>query len=420
MTDLDRRVTDQDTRRTSRPRGAAAHPLAVLGGRPAFDEPLHVTKPLAPDRGAFERRMGEVFDSGWFTNSGNKERELEERLSKHLEADSCALICNGTVALQVALRALGLSGEVITTPFTFPATAHAIEWNNLTPVFCDIDPETYALDPGCAASLVGEDTSGLLPVHVFGNPCDVEGLGQLANACGLEVVYDAAHAFGVRYRGRPIGSWGDLSVLSFHATKIFHTAEGGAILGASPSIRERIDSLRNFGIVNEDVVRGVGLNGKLSELHAVVGLSVIDSVDEEIRRRLEIAAVYRERLSAVPGLVFQRLAEDLQWNGSYVPIEVDPEHFGISRDELHRALAADHVMARKYFFPLCSENESYRHLPSAQPERLPNAHRVANRVLCLPIYGEMGTESAHRVADLIERIHHAGPTIRRACVHSGS
>jgi dTDP-4-amino-4,6-dideoxygalactose transaminase len=375
---------------------------------------VYLTRPRVPDASVFHGLVDGIFRSRWLTNDGALVKQLEARLREKLGLGCCAVFCNGTVALEVALRALDLSGEVITTPFTFPATVHAIQWNGLTPVFADIDPETYNLDVDCAADLVTNRTSAVLPVHVFGNPCEVVGIQQMAQQNGLRVVYDAAHAFGVSHRGKPIGSWGDLSILSFHATKLFHTCEGGAIVGADDTWLRKIGLLRNFGIVNEEEVRGVGLNGKLSELHAAMGVALLDHVDEEIRARGKLTAHYRERLSKIEGLSFQRLAPDTVGNHAYFSVEIDAPRFRLSRNVVHIALRAENVISRKYFFPLCSENESYRWLPSARPERLPHAHRLASRILCLPLHGELTHEDIDKIADCISAIQSNATRIREA------
>jgi len=393
---------------------------AVLGGTPAFAEPLYVARSLAPDPAAFAQRTAEIFGSRRFTNNGPFVQELESRLRQRLETGFCAAFCNGTVALQIALRALNLKGEIITTPFTFPATVHAIEWNGLVPVFCDVDPETYNLDPQRTAELIGDRTAGILPVHVFGNPCDVVAFQELAEGAGVRVVYDAAHAFGVRHRGRAIGMWGDLSVLSFHATKLFHSGEGGGIVGPEPAAYEGIRLLRNFGIVNADEVQGVGLNGKLSELHSAVGLGVLGLVEEEIERRGRIDAHYRSCLGEIEGVRIQRVAPDTERNFAYFAIEIDAVEFGLTRDELHRALLAENVVARKYFHPLCSENGCYRDHPSAHPDRLPNAHRIASRILCLPIYGELEVRDAERIAELVASIRSNADRIRGRLADTGT
>lgn len=393
---------------------------ALLGGSRAFEEPVYVTRPRIPEEGVFQNLLATIFHSRRLTNNGPLVQELEAQLRGRLGVPLCLVFCNGTIALQVALRALDLAGEVITTPFTFPATLHAIEWNGLTPVFCDIEPDTYNLDVSRAADLLTDRTTALLPVHVFGNPCDVVRIGQLGEARGVRIIYDAAHAFGVSHRGRPIGCWGDLSVLSFHATKLFHTCEGGAIVGPAERWNEEIALLRNFGIVNQERVRGVGLNGKLSELHAAVGLSLLDSLNDEAHARASLESRYRERLSGTDGLKFQSMAPDTVPNHAYLTIEIDDESFGLSRNELHTALLAENIVTRKYFFPLCSENESYRHLESARPELLPNAHLVASRILCLPIYGDLELDDVDKVIDCLLAIRSCAPRIRKAAGRSSN
>jgi len=394
--------------------GAALRRPAVLGGDALFAQDVFVTRPVLPDREAFAQRVAGLFESHWLTNAGPLVVELEARLAERLEVPACTTFCNGTTALLTALRALDLEGEVITTPFTFPATAHCIEWNGLRPIFCDIDPETYDLDPAAAADRIGPRTSAILPVHVFGNPCDVEAFDALAGRHGLRVVYDAAHCFGVRHRDRPIGAFGDCAVLSFHATKVFHSAEGGAVLTADRALRERLALLRNFGIVDEDEVRGVGLNGKLSELHAAMGLLVLERLDEEIAARGRLAALYRDGLAGLPGVRLQRIAPDTVENHFNFTIEVDPVGFGLSRDALHRALRAERVVTRKYFHPLCSDNPCYAGNPSASPERLPNARRLAARILSLPLYGALGADAVLGIVDALTSIQAAAPSVRRA------
>jgi dTDP-4-amino-4,6-dideoxygalactose transaminase len=387
---------------------------AVLGGEPSFLENLYITRPLLPDPALFARHLAAITSSRIFTNNGPLTQQLEAALQDHLGVNLCMVFGNGTLALQIALRALDLSGEVITTPFTFPATVHAIRWSGLTPVFCDVDPDTYALDVQRAAELVSERTSAVLPVHVFGAPCDVSGFDALSAATGVRVLYDAAHAFGVQAHGEPIGHFGDLSVLSFHATKLFHTAEGGAIVARSDAMRDKLASLRNFGILGEESVEGVGLNGKLSEVHAAIGLAVLGGVGAEIDARAARTSRYVSSTKDIPGLKLQRWPAGCKPNFSYMTLEVDEDDFGLTRDQLHFALRAERVMCRKYFYPLCSENTSYRHLASARPEHLPNAHRLAGRILCLPLYGELPVEAVDRVTDLLRMLHRAAPRVRRA------
>lgn len=392
-------------------RAPAGRP-AILGGGATFDEEIFVTRPVIPDRVAFSELTQSIFESRWLTNNGPKAIELERLLVARLGVAFVATFCNGTAALLTALRALDLEGEVITTPFTFPATTHCIEWNGLSPVFCDVDPETYNLDPAAIEQHIGPRTSAILPVHVFGNPCDVDALQALADRHGLKIIYDAAHCFGVTLDDRPIGVFGDLSALSFHATKVFHTAEGGAVVSNDPGLREKLALLRNFGIVNENEVRGVGLNGKLSELHAALGILVLDQIDGEIASRARLAAHYHERLQHIEGLSFQRFAEGVGRNHFNLSVEIDAPTFGLSRDQLQEALRAERIISRKYFHPLCSENACYANLPSSRPQALPAAQRLASRILTLPLYGALGESEVDAIVDALLRIHDHAPAVR--------
>lgn len=387
---------------------------AILGGDPVFEEEVFVTRPVMPDRDDFNARTAGLFESHWLTNAGPLEVELEERLAQKLGVPHCATFCNGTTALLTALRALDLRGEVITTPFTFPATPHCIEWNGLVPVFCDIDPQTYCLDPARVEEMIGPETRAIVPVHVFGNPCDVEAFEAIAARHGLRLVYDAAHCFGVMHRGRPIGEYGDCSAFSFHATKVFHTTEGGAVVTGESGLHERLCLLRNFGIVNEDEVRGVGLNGKLSELHAAMGLGVLDLIDDEIERRGRLVALYHEGFAGLPGVSLQRFAEDTVQNHFNLTIVIDPDAFGLSRGAVHEALRAERIVTRKYFHPLCTENACYRDLPTAAAGLLPHAERISSQILSLPLYGELGEPAVHAVVDTLTALHAAAPAVRRA------
>lgn len=386
----------------------------MLGGDARFAEDVFVTRPVMPEPEAFNQLVGGLFESRWLTNAGPLVSRLEARLAEHLGVVSCTTFCNGTTALLTALRALDLEGEVITTAFTFPATPHCIEWNGLTPVFCDIDPDTYCLDPARVEERIGPDTSAIVPVHVFGNPCDVAAYEALARKHGLRIVYDAAHCFGVRHRGRSLAEFGDLSMLSFHATKVFHSSEGGAVIARDEALRARLALLRNFGIVNENEVRGVGLNGKLSELHAAMGLLVLDRIEDEIAARARRSALYLEGLADLPGLRFQRIADDTERNHFNFTIEVDPDAFGLDRDQLHRALLAERVVTRKYFHPLCSDNVCYADLPSAAPGALPHAERLSARILSLPLYGSLDEVVVLGVVETLSALHAAAPRVARA------
>ncbi|MBW2697986.1 MAG: DegT/DnrJ/EryC1/StrS family aminotransferase [Deltaproteobacteria bacterium] len=374
---------------------------AILGGKSVFEEEIFVTRPIIPDREAYWLAASEIFDSAWLTNNGPTLLKLEESLMRRLDVAFCSSFSSGTAALLTALRALDLRQQVITTPFTFPATVHCIEWNGLEPVFCDIDPETYNLDPARVAEAIGSETSALLPVHVFGNPCDVEAFAALREKFDLKLIYDAAHAFGVRIGDRSIGTFGDVSALSFHATKVFHTAEGGALVSGDSRLLEQIRLLRNFGIVDENKVSGIGLNGKLSELHAALGLQTLKKIDQETASRRDRVARYVERFQAIEGLRLQRFHPGTERNYFNFTLQVDTSSFGLSRDQVHRALRAEKIVSRKYFSPLCSDNECYRHLPSALPENLPVATRLAGRILSLPLYGSLPLDAVDAIADAL-------------------
>jgi dTDP-4-amino-4,6-dideoxygalactose transaminase len=351
-------------------------------------------------RGIWERR--------WLTNQGILHEELERRLCEYLRVEHLSLFCSGTTALLVALNALRInSGEVVTTPFTFPVTTHVLYWNRIRPVFCDIDEETLNLDPRRLEHLIGPDTKAILAVHVYGTPCDVDAIQTIADRHGLHVIYDAAHAFGVTRFGRSILDHGDLSVLSFHATKLFTTIEGGAVISRSSSQQRRINSLRNFGIAGEDEIIGPGINGKMDEFRAAFGLLHLRMVDDEIEGRKAIAVRYRERLTHLPGLQLLRELPDTNFNYGYFPVLVDAKEYGMTRDQLFRVLRRCNIICRKYFYPLVSRTPCYAALPSANPVELPVAERVANQVLCLPIYGMLDMETVNRVCDVVLACHSA-------------
>lgn len=385
---------------------------AVLGGDAAFEHDVFVTRPLVPDPETYSAAVAGVLGSGWLTNDGVNARELERRVAEHLGVAYCASFCNGTTALLIALRALDLEGEVITTPFTFPATPHCIEWNGLTPVFCDIDPTSYNLNPAAVEAAITPKTSAIVPVHVFGNPCDVEAFDDISKRHGIPVVYDAAHAFGVKVGERPIGTFGELSALSFHATKVFHCAEGGAVVSADPARHEKLRLLRNFGIVNENEVSGIGLNGKLAEMHAALGLLVLDEIDDEIARRASLASSYYERLGALPGLRFQQIDSRVTRNHFNFTIEIDEDEFGLSRDELHSALKRERIISRKYFYPVCSKNVCYQELPSSAASNLPVATKLSERILSLPLYGALRSEDVDRIADAITLLSECAAAVK--------
>lgn len=365
-------------------------------------EPVYITRPAMPDLDDYVGSLRGIWDRKWLTNDGPLHAELERELSSFLGVEHLSLFCNGTIALLVALEVLGIDeGEVITTPFTFPATTHALHWNRIRPVFCDIDPQTLNLDASRMERLIGPQTRAILPVHVYGRPCDVAAIDEIARKHGLHVIYDAAHAFGVKYRGKPLVSYGDVSVLSFHATKLFSTIEGGALISGSDTQRKQVNFLKNFGIAGEETVVGPGINGKMNEFQAAFGLTQLRIVEEEIRGRAAISAVYRMELADIPGItIFQDPADTEPTNG-YFPILVEANRFGMTRDELFTVLRECNIIARKYFYPLISHAACYSALPSALPSKLPVAERAAREVLCLPIYGTLEHNAVRHICRVI-------------------
>jgi dTDP-4-amino-4,6-dideoxygalactose transaminase len=366
----------------------------------AFDSPIYVTRPILPPLEEYVDELRDVWDVKWLTNGGVKHVALEYELGRMFENSNLSLFNNGTIAMLIACQALRLSGEVITTPFTFPATPHVLSWNNITPVFADIDPVRMTLDPRNIEPLITGRTSAILGVHVYGIPCDVEGIQSVADRHGLRVVYDAAHAFGTRIEGRLVTDFGDASMLSFHATKLFHTAEGGALLVRDAVVKERVDFLKNFGIKDEFTVLMPGINGKMNELQAALGLLILKIVPAEREKRRVIAEIYRDRLADIPGVSVPRIPLSIESSYQYFPIFINNTR--VTRNTLYDGLHRYNVHARKYFYPLCSEYSCYRMLPSAHPSYLPVAHKVATQVLCLPFYGGLSNDDVHRICDIIQ------------------
>ena len=360
-----------------------------------------VTSPLVPDLKDFIPYLENIWDSKWLTNNGPHHDELEEALSKHLGVKHLSLFSNGTLALVAALQALRISGEVITTPYSFVATTHSLWWNNIKPVFVDIEPETFNIDPQKIEAAITSSTTAIMPVHVYGNPCKVKEIERIADIYGLRVIYDAAHAFGVKQNGVPLVSFGDLSVLSFHATKVFSTVEGGAIICHNRKMKQRIDFLKNFGFADEVTVVAPGINAKLNEVQAAFGLLSLKIVDDAIAKRKKVAEMYRKGLNGVKGIRFLSDFSDIHHNYAYFPILVDGNEYGMSRDALYFAMQKRNIYGRRYFYPLISEFPTYRGLPSAKPENLPVATIVASQVICLPIHHELTEEQVNKVIDLI-------------------
>jgi len=365
-----------------------------------MEEFVPVTQPFLPPLADFMPYLQQIWQSKQVTNGGPFHAQLEEALCDYLGVEHLSLFSNGTLALITALQAMKVTGEVITTPFSFVATTHALHWNGIKPVFADIDPVSMNLDPGRIEAAITPHTTAILPVHVYGNPCDVEAIERIADTYALRVLYDAAHAFGVRKDGQSILRFGDMSVLSFHGTKIFNTFEGGAIVCRDAKTKRHIDHLKNFGFVDEVTVVKPGINAKMNELQAAFGLLHLQYMDEITQARAHIAARYRAAFSDVDGLILHHIPASCTRNNSYFPIRVT-ERFPVSRDELYARLRARNVGVRRYFYPLISEFPSYRGLPSAGQDNLPVASEISQQVLCLPIYPALDAASQDRVIETV-------------------
>ncbi|TAK98362.1 MAG: DegT/DnrJ/EryC1/StrS family aminotransferase [Aquabacterium sp.] len=364
--------------------------------------PIYVTQPDLPPLEEFMPYLQQIWDSKILTNGGPFHKQLEAELAEYLGVKYISLFTNATIALVTALQSLRISGEVITTPYSFVATAHSLLWNGIKPVFADIDPNTMNLDPARIEAAITPQTTAIMPVHCYGRPCDVDAIQRIADDYNLKVIYDAAHAFGVKQHGHSILQHGDLSVLSFHATKAFNTFEGGAIISPDARTKQHIDHLKNFGFVNETTVVATGINGKMSELNAALGLLQLKHVGKAIARRQEIDALYRALLADVKGIRVLTPAADTVANYSYFPILVEPD-YPLSRDAIYQQMKDAGINGRRYFYPLISEFPMYRGLPSASAAQLPVAKEISSKVICLPIYPALSDEDVHRVANLIRQ-----------------
>jgi dTDP-4-amino-4,6-dideoxygalactose transaminase len=364
------------------------------------DKPIYVTQPSLPPLEEFIPYLEKIWDSKILTNGGPFHQQLEQALCEYLGVEHISLFANGTLALVTAIQALNLTGEVITTPYSFVATAHSLLWNGIKPVFVDIDPDTLNLDPAKIEAAITPHTTAIMPVHCYGHPCDVEAIQKVADKYNLSVIYDAAHGFGVHDQGGSLLRHGDLSVLSFHATKVFNTFEGGAIVCPEAKIKLRIDQLKNFGFVDEVTVTIPGINGKMSELNAAIGLLQLKHVNQEISRRKEIDSTYRELLKDVKGISCLWAASRKMANYSYFPILVESDYL-LNRDALYQRLKEQSIFARRYFYPLISDFPMYRGMPSARRENLPVATDAASKVLCLPIYPALTKHDQKRIVHLI-------------------
>ncbi|MCH5245816.1 MAG: DegT/DnrJ/EryC1/StrS family aminotransferase [Muribaculaceae bacterium] len=347
---------------------------------------ITVTSPLLPPLDEFSNLLKEIWDSKWITNNGDFHKRLEKELAAYLKVPYLSLFTNGTLPLITALQALRISGEVITTPYSFVATTHALWWNGIKPVFVDVDPSNCGIDPSKIEAAITPKTTAIMPVHCYGKPCDIKGIQEIADKYGLKVIYDAAHAFGVEINGESILNAGDISTLSFHATKVYNTVEGGAMVVHDEQTKKRIDYLKNFGFAGETEVVAPGINSKMDEIRAAYGLLTLREVDKAIAARNQVAIRYRKTLRNVEGITFFEDMPGVRHNYSYFPIFVDADKFGMTRDQLYERMKANGVLSRRYFYPLISEFSTYRGLPSAVKENLPVAHRLADSVLCLPMH----------------------------------
>lgn len=378
-----------------------AEDLALLGGRPAFDEPLHVGRPNLGDRARLLERIEGVLDRNWLTNDGALVLELEEEVRRRIGVRHCIAMCNGTIALEIAIRALGLSGEVIVPAFTFVATAHALQWQEITPVFCDVDPATHTIDPGAVEALITPRTTGILGVHLWGFPCDVAALSRIADRHHLALLFDAAHAFGCSSGPTMIGGFGRAEVLSFHATKFVNSFEGGAVVTDDDELAEKMRLMRNFGFAGLDQVVYVGTNGKMNEACAAMGLTSIESMDAFVAANVANYEVYRRGLSELAGLRVLGPRPGDTWNHQYVVVEVNPGAAGLDRDELVQVLHAENVLARRYFTPGVHRMEPYRsHFPHAGL-LLPETERLAGRVMTLPTGTSVTPDDADVVVGIV-------------------
>lgn len=360
-------------------------------------EQITVTSPLLPDLGEFTDMLKDIWTKKWITNNGEYHRRLEGALAEYLKVPYVSLFTNGTLPLITALQALRITGEVITSPYSFVATTHSLWWNGIKPVFVDIDPSTGNIDPDKIESAITPKTTAIMPVHVYGKPCDTERIQAIADKYGLKIIYDAAHAFGVEVNGRSILTAGDMSTLSFHATKVYNTIEGGALVMHDAKTKQRIDYLKNFGFASETEVVAPGINSKMDEVRAAYGLLNLQQVDAAIEARHQVAIRYREAFRGVDGVTFFEDMPGVRHNYSYFPIFIDAEKFGMTRDELYFKMRENKVLGRRYFYPLISEFTTYRGLSSAAKENLPEAHRLADTVICLPMHHALNDEDIKRV-----------------------
>jgi dTDP-4-amino-4,6-dideoxygalactose transaminase len=367
-----------------------------------MEKPIYVTQPFLPPLEEFNEYLKKIWENKWLTNNGQFHQELEKALCEYLGVKFISLFSNGTFALITALQALKITGEVITTPFSFVATTHSLWWNGIKPVFVDIEPNYYNLDPDKIESAITPQTTAILPVHVYGNPCNIEKIQQIADIYGLNVIYDAAHTFGVRINGNSVMNFGDLSVLSFHATKVFNTFEGGAIVCHDEKMKKRIDFLKNFGFAGETTVIAPGINAKMNEVQAAFGLLQLKYIDQIIEKRKIITETYRKELAQIKGIKCLYDIQGVQHNYAYFPILIDKTIYGKTRDEVYEEFKKYNIFTRRYFYPLITHFSTYKNLPSAKKENLPIAEKIAEQVICLPIYPDLSIETVLKICKILQ------------------
>ena len=367
-----------------------------------IDKPIYVTSPLLPSLEDFTFLLKEIWESKMLTNNGNFHQKLEEELAKYLKVPYLSLFTNGTLPLITALQAMRITGEVITTPFSFVATTHSLWWNGIKPVFVDIEPETCNLDPSKIEAAITPRTTAIMPVHVYGKPCKTKEIQEIANKYGLKVIYDAAHAFGVEINGESILNFGDMATLSFHATKVYNTLEGGALVVHDEQTKKRIDYLKNFGFASETEVVAPGINSKVDEVRAAYGLLNLKQVDHAINSRRKVAIRYRDELQGVKGITFFNDIPGVRHNYSYFPIFINAEEYGMTRDELYFKMKEYNVFGRRYFYPLISTFSTYRGLDSANPDNLPVATQMSNNVICLPMHHALSENEVEYILQIIK------------------
>lgn len=371
----------------------------------AFKKPLYVTKPILPGKKSLNKKIKEIWLSRQLTNGGKQSEELKRGLQRYLGAKYLSLFNNGTTALMVAIKSLELKGEVITTPFTFPATIHSLTWNNIKPVFCDIKDSTMNIDSDKIEQLITKETSAILGVHIFGTPCEVDKIKNIADRYNLKIIYDAAHAFGSKINNKNVSLFGDLSVFSFHATKLFNTFEGGALVSNSKSLIKKAEILRNFGIKKPEHIIYPGLNGKMNELQSAIGVLNLKQIHREIVKRKKILNLYHKHLGCMPGIKFQEKPDNIEDSFQYLVIRIKKEKFGMSRDRVMRELANYNVFPSKYFFPLCSEYPYYKKLHSAKRKNLRVAFNVSKETMALPFFGDLTESEIKNICSIIIGLH---------------